>query len=56
MDRSMEGEMARLSGAISWYPNKSWRIEFNCGHGVLLTRGGGKGHVDAFQWRAQFGF
>ena len=31
--------MKRLTGAISWYPNRSWRLEFNYGHGVL-DRGG----------------
>jgi phosphate-selective porin OprO and OprP len=49
------GAMSRITGAISWYPEEHWRIEFNYGHGVL-DRGGTRGHFNAFQGRAQFGF
>ena len=49
------GAMTRLTGAISWYPNTHWRIEFNYGHGIL-KRAAGEGHFNAFQGRVQFGF
>ena len=49
------GKDDALTGAISWYPEPHWRIEFNYGYGVL-DRGGTQGHFDVFQGRAQFGF
>lgn len=49
------GRMTRVTGALSWYPNGYWRIEFNYGHGVLV-RGGTRGHFNAFQGRVQVGF
>jgi phosphate-selective porin OprO/OprP len=49
------GTMSRVTGAISWYPNRYWRLEFNYGHGVL-DRAGSRGHFDVFQGRAQVGF
>ena len=47
--------MSRLTGAISWYPEEHWRIEFNYGRGIL-DRNGKQGHFNVFQGRAQFGF
>ena len=36
------GRFSRLSGALSWYPTRQWRLEFNYGYGTLdrygLTR------------------
>ena len=49
------GVMSRLTGAISWYPEEHWRIEFNYGYGIL-DRAGQRGHFNVFQGRAQFGF
>jgi phosphate-selective porin OprO/OprP len=55
-DQAIEGgTMKRLTGAISWYPNQYWRVEFNYGHGIL-ARGGTEGRFNAFQGRIQVGF
>jgi phosphate-selective porin OprO/OprP len=49
------GTMARATGAISWYPTRHWRFEFNYGYGVL-DRDNARGHFNAFQARIQVGF
>ena len=47
------GRFDRLSGALSWYPTKQWRLEFNCGYGTL-DRYGLRGHTSFYQLRLQF--
>ena len=47
------GQFDRLGGALSWYPNRHWRFEFNYGYG-RLERGGIVGHTDFYQLRLQF--
>lgn len=49
------GVMKRLTGAVSWYPDTHWRLEFNYGYGIL-DKGGTVGHFNAFQGRIQVGF
>jgi len=47
------GEFGRLTGAISWYPNASFRFSFNYGTGSL-DKGNTNGKSQFFQLRAQF--
>jgi phosphate-selective porin OprO/OprP len=47
------GEFGRLTGALSWYPNASFRFSFNFGTGSL-DKGNTRGNSQFFQLRAQF--
>jgi hypothetical protein len=47
------GKFDRLTGALSWYPTSSRRVEFNYGYG-RLDRSGLVGHTNFYQLRLQF--
>ncbi len=47
------GQFDRWSGALSWYPTRQWRFEFNYGYG-RLERAGLVGHTHFYQLRLQF--
>ena len=48
------GRMSRLTGAISWYPTREWRLEFNYGY-ITLQRSGTTGHANGFSARIVWG-
>ena len=47
------GRFDRWSGALSWYPTRQWRFEFNYGYG-RLQRSGLSGVTRFYQLRLQF--
>jgi phosphate-selective porin OprO/OprP len=47
------GKFDRWSGALSWFPTRNWRFEFNYGFG-RLERAGLVGHTNFYQLRLQF--
>ncbi len=47
------GRFSRLSGALSWYPTRQWRLEFNYGYGTL-EKLGLRGRTSFYQLRLQF--
>jgi len=47
------GVFDRWSGALSWYPTRQWRLEFNYGYG-RLDKAGLVGHANFYQLRLQF--
>ena len=47
------GDFDRWSGALSWYPTRQFRLEFNYGYG-RLDRSGLEGRTNFYQLRLQF--